>query len=301
MSEERKKFQGRDVMEAVSAAREHFGVTRKDLGYEVIEMPGVGKVEDPSGALVTIEAWKEENAHPPRVFRDDERGFGRGRDRGGRGHDRSRGRDRDRDRGGRGRDREPRHAHDEAEQSFIMPALLPPAEVSEAREILEHLAKSLLTGLNIGLEIDEIVENEIGLRVRLQGEDIGLLLESGAEGLEALQYLANRILQRDGRVKTRVSFDAGDHRARQEARLIESARCFADEVLATGETRKMPPMGPYERRLVHMTLDELEGIRTYSSGSGFQRRLHIAPEKKAGDVPTTQESADQKPETNVTE
>ncbi|MDQ7087470.1 MAG: R3H domain-containing nucleic acid-binding protein [Acidobacteriota bacterium] len=104
-----------------------------------------------------------------------------------------------------------------------------------------------------------------------------LLLEENAEGLESFQYLANRILHRDGRIPGRVSFDAGDYRAKQEEVLLEQARAAAEEVVRTGKTRKMPPMGPYERRLIHLALAEVEGVRTYSTGSGYRRRLHIAP------------------------
>ena len=286
MTEERQKFTGRDVMEAVSAARKHFGVSRRDLGYEVTRQPEVGKLETPEDGLVEIEAWHQPGARPAPEEMEDDRGGYRDRDRGGRGDRRG---GRDRDRGGRGRDRDrdrdrgPRRDRDSEEEDFKMPALLPPADVTEAQTILEQLTKGLILGMGLELEIDGIDENEIGLRVRLEGGDVEALLESNAEGLEAIQYLANRILQRDGRVKIRVSYDAGDHRAQEEARLIEKAMRFVEEVRETGKVRKMPPMGPYERRLVHIKLEQEEGIRTYSAGSGFHRRLHIAP-------PDTEES-----------
>ena len=298
MTEEREKFTGRDVMEAVSAARKHFGVSRRDLGYEVTRQPEVGKLEKPEDGLVEIEAWHQPGARPAPEEMEDDRGGYRDRDRGGRGRDRDR--DRGDHRGGRGRDREgrgprrdrdhdrdhdrgPRRERDAEEEDFKMPALLPPADVTDAKAILEQLTKGLILGMDLELEIDGIDENEIGLRVRLEGGDVEALLESNAEGLEAIQYLANRILQRDGRVKIRVSYDAGDHRAQEEARLIEKAMRFVEEVRETGKVRKMPPMGPYERRLVHIKLEKEEGIRTYSAGSGFHRRLHIAP-------PDTEES-----------
>ncbi len=304
MSEERVKFSGRDVMEALAAAREHFGATRRQIGYEALEKPGVGKVDSTDADAVEIEAWVKEGVAaeaPPEEYEDRPRRYRDRDDRGGRGGRGDRG---DRGRGGRGRgdrdrdrdrDRGPRRERVEDEEPFEMPAILPPADVADADEILRTLSTGLLVGLELDLTVAGIVENEIGLRVKLDGADVPLLLESNAEGLEMLQYLANRILQKDGRLGGRVSFDAGDHRAAQEARLLEKAMRFAEEAVETGQTRKMPPMGPYERRLVHMKLSETEGIRTFSTGSGFSRRLHIAPKKdKAAEV----ESQDVPAETN---
>jgi spoIIIJ-associated protein len=149
--------------------------------------------------------------------------------------------------------------------------------VTEVAPLLDHLARALVAGMGLDLTVEGIDQDEIGLRVRLVGEDVPLLLESDGEGLEALQYLANRALQKDGRVQGRVSFDAGGWRARSEARLVESAQEIAREVLATGQPRKLAAMGPYERRLIHVTLSHVPGIKTFSTGSGYHRRLHIAP------------------------
>jgi spoIIIJ-associated protein len=159
-----------------------------------------------------------------------------------------------------------------------LPDLLPAAgaEVS-AEELVGQLTRSLVTGLDLSLEVDAIERNPMGLRVKLEGEDVERLLEEKAEGLEMLQYLANRILHRDGRVDDRVSFDAGGYRAEREQELLDQARQLCEEVRQTGEERKMPPMGAYERRLVHLTLMEEAGIRSYSTGTGAKRRLHVAP------------------------
>jgi spoIIIJ-associated protein len=149
--------------------------------------------------------------------------------------------------------------------------------VTEIAPLLDHLARSLVAGMGLDLTVEGVDQDEIGLRVRLVGDDVPLLLETDGEGLEALQYLANRALQKDGRVQGRVSFDAGGWRARSEAQLVESAKEIAQEVLATGQPRKLAAMGPYERRLIHVTLSKVEGIKTFSTGSGYHRRLHIAP------------------------
>ena len=291
MSEERVRFTGRDLTEALAAARARFGLPRHEVAFEVIAKPQPGLMGAEAG-LFEIDAWPNPGAPPPpppveRSGRGDRDRGGRGgrggRDRGDRGDRGERGgRDRG-ERGAHGRDREWDHDRRPAGprvddgEPVELPPLLPGPEVTEVAPLLDHLSRALVAGMGLDLTVEGIDQDEIGLRVRLVGEDVPLLLESDGEGLEALQYLANRALQKDGRVQGRVSFDAGGWRARSEAKLVESAQEIAREVLATGQPRKLAAMGPYERRLIHVTLSHVEGIKTFSTGSGYHRRLHIAP------------------------
>ena len=158
----------------------------------------------------------------------------------------------------------------------MMPDLFPDADEKDVETVLRTLSDALITGLDLDLRVDRVSKNEIGVRVHLEGEDVHELTDADGEALDALQYLGNRLLAKDGRLDVRVSFDAGGYRERHETRLIEQAKQFAKEVLDGGEARKMPAMGPYERRLVHIALAEIEGVRTFSTGSGYNRRLHVA-------------------------
>jgi spoIIIJ-associated protein len=278
--QQRQRFSGRDVAEAVAAARRHFNVSRQDLLYEVTEERKVGPLEQ-AGQLVHIEAWPAPGARPaseggPPPRRDEPRGGGR-RDR--------------RERGGRGRRERGEPGPPVPAEPVDLPPLLPPGESVEPGEFLAHLARSLIAGLDLQLDVDRVDQDEIGVRVYLEGEDVQHLLDADAEGLDALQYLANRILQKDGRLKVRVSFEAGGYRAEHEQRLIDQALQLADQVRSEGKPRRMPAVGPYERRLVHVALADVEGIRTYSTGSGYNRRLHIAPASasSAGEDPEAED------------
>lgn len=287
---EKVRFEGRDLAEAIAAARRHFGVTRQEVGYELQQTLRIGPVLEGAPQVVIL-AWKRD-APPVEARPESTGGYGerRGpRDRGPRGDRGDRG-----DRGprgggggfgrggGRGRDRDdfeppPKEARPREVEDVELKPLLPAAEVTEAKPILEQLAKGLVGGLGLDLAVAGIEETAAGVRVRLEGDDAGLLLESEAEGLEALQYLANRILQKDGRLSNRVSFDAGGFRAAAEKKLLDLAQQAADEVRRTGQPKKMPALGPYERRIVHVALAGMEGIKTFSTGSGYHRRLHVAP------------------------
>jgi spoIIIJ-associated protein len=291
VSDDQQTFQGRDLTEALAAARKHFQLARRDIEFEVVRRPDLGPIDDEEHGIVEIRAWARSGATPgsyeapPEPEEAEERRPPRRRERrrgdegGGGGRHRERGRRRERPRG--------EESAESAGALEELPDLLPAkdAEVS-SEQVVRHLTGSLVTGLDLELEVEEVEHNPMGLRVKLAGRDTDRLLEEKAEGLEMLQYLANRLLHRDGRVEERVSFDADGYRERREQELIEQARQLCEEVRETGEPRKMPSMGAYERRLVHLTLMDEPGIRSYSTGSGGRRRLQIAPadaEESGGD------------------
>ncbi len=267
MSDEKKRFTGRDIAEALSAARRHFNRSRKELGFEIVEQPKVGPLDEVPADLVAIEAWPLTEVPsgdvPPEPRADDDRPPRRG------------GRRERFDGPGRGPRRESR---DDAEPVEI-PEIVPGEEVAEPGEVLRHVVSTMITGLDLELEITGAEHSEAGWRVSLDGADAHLLTEEKAEGLDAFQYLVNRFLHKDPRNVGRVLVDAGGHRARHEQRLVEQAKSLADEVRETGSKREMAPLGPFERRIVHLALADLEGIRTYSSGHGYRRRVNIAPAK----------------------
>lgn len=271
MSDERKRFTGRDVAEALSAARRHFSRSRKELGFDVVEQPKVGPLDEVPADLVTIEAWPLSEVPsgdvppPPREDRGGRRG-----DRPDR-HDRHDRRDR--------HQRPPRREHAREVEDIELPEVVPGQDVAEPEAVLRHVVGTMIAGLDLELSIAGVEHSEAGWRVSMEGADSHLLTEEKAEGLDAFQYLVNRFLLKDPREIGRVLVDAGGHRARYEQGLIEKARALAEEVRASGSKREMAPLGPFERRIVHLALAEIEGIRTFSSGHGYRRRLNIAPEK----------------------
>lgn len=164
-----------------------------------------------------------------------------------------------------------------------MPPLFGAGDEEGEEATIRSLTESLMVGLDLDLHVLDVGESAVGTRVNLTGSDVPDLLDNEGEGLDALQYLVNRLIQKDGRIEARVSYDADGFREENEARLAEMAREKAQEVLETGKVQKMPPLGPYERRLVHIALAESEGIKTFSKGGGYNRRLHIAPASGADD------------------
>ncbi len=111
----------------------------------------------------------------------------------------------------------------------------------------------------------------------LSGADQALLLERNAELLLALEYLAVRSLRLEPPFFDRVRFDAGGYRARRIGELKLAAQTAAGRVRETRQAFRFNPMAARERRIVHLVLKDLPGIRTASEGDGEERQVVIFP------------------------
>ena len=112
----------------------------------------------------------------------------------------------------------------------------------------------------------------------ISGDDLGLLIGWRGETLRALQTVLNLMLgeDEDGEGR-RVVLDVERYRARREDQVRELALRLASRVKRSGERYALDPMHAYERRVVHMTLAEDDGVRTESSGREPSRRVVIHP------------------------
>jgi predicted RNA-binding protein Jag len=145
----------------------------------------------------------------------------------------------------------------------------PPADPRE----VESLANDMLHGL--GLELDAHARDAgETIEVDLKGPDRDLMLDHRGEALNALQYLLNRVVYR-GRIGKKIHLDSEGYRRSREDEIVEVARRTAEGVLARGQESLLSPLNPYERRLVHLALGEMEGIGTRSVGDGFLKRIAV--------------------------
>ena len=95
--------------------------------------------------------------------------------------------------------------------------------------------------------------------------------------LDAIQHLVVTAAIHAGVSKRRIVVDVEGYRERREQKLREDATFYAEEVRSTGNPYDFVPMSPRERRLVHMTISEIEGVSTESFGMGDERYVRIVP------------------------
>lgn len=111
----------------------------------------------------------------------------------------------------------------------------------------------------------------------LDGRDKELLLERGAELLKALEHLAFRALRLEPAFHEKIHLDCGGYRALRFEELRMTARVAAERVQTSKQPFRLNPMSSRERRIVHLTLKEMPGIRTESVGVGEERQVVIHP------------------------
>lgn len=118
-------------------------------------------------------------------------------------------------------------------------------------------------------------ENEI--RLEIEGPDAGRIIGKRGQVLEAIQYLTTRVAHRPGEERKHIAVDAEGYRARHEDQLSQMARKLAQRVMTEGKVITFDPMSARDRRVVHMALKEITGVRTESNGEGPDRRVQIIP------------------------
>ena len=148
------------------------------------------------------------------------------------------------------------------------------------RPALETLLTGLLRAGRFYLRFRiEPAEGDSGeIRVLLDGEDAGLLLQRGGELLAALEHVAAKGLRLTAEEQSQLVFDCQDFRALRVAELCLTAETAAERTERTGQPFALSPMNARERRIVHLALKDRLGVRTESEGSGPHRRVVVYPQ-----------------------
>lgn len=113
----------------------------------------------------------------------------------------------------------------------------------------------------------------------LDGRDKEVLLERNGEVLKAIEHLAFRALRLEPTYHEKIHLDSGGYRALRFEELRMTARVAAERVQASQQPFRLNPMSSRERRIVHLTLKEMPGVRTESVGMGEERQVVIHPAK----------------------
>ncbi|NMA00404.1 MAG: protein jag [Clostridiaceae bacterium] len=137
--------------------------------------------------------------------------------------------------------------------------------------------EAILSGIGIHGRLESYIDEEGSLEIDISGNDCGVAIGRHGETLDAIQYLTNIVANRWMDDFLRVIVDVSGYRHRREQRLSRIANKTAERVLATGRESKLKPMTPAERRVIHVTLRDVEGISTYSEGADPRRYVVIAP------------------------
>ena len=151
--------------------------------------------------------------------------------------------------------------------------------VYEAKEDRTERVENFLSGLieRMGVEADmQVSEGSGTIEVVLTGKDPGALIGRRGETLDAMQHLANYVINRGGSSRVRVNIDAENYRQRRNDTLESLAARTAGKVMKYRRNMTLDPMNAYERHVIHAALQSYENISTYSVGSEPNRRIVVA-------------------------
>ena len=142
-------------------------------------------------------------------------------------------------------------------------------------EIAADYIEGLLDVADLDGDIDMDVEGDRAV-VSVVGATLDELVGPRGEVLEALQELTRLAVHRQTGSRTRIMIDVGGYRMRRRSELAETGRDAADEVKRTGEPKKLWPMNPFERKIVHDAV-AAAGLRSESEGEEPDRRVVVLP------------------------
>ena len=272
---------GRTIEEAKNAALEMLGVDVDDAEFEIIEEPKPGLFGRTRG-----EARVRARVRPTQVRPKTER---RDRRRGGR-NERSNG-DKpagDKRSGSRGQNGEPRGERKPRPERESRP----PREPRESRDdrpkgdpvdpaIVGDQAVKFLEGLTSAFGVASqvvLVRDGDEMEVQVNGDDLGLLVGPKGNTLLALQDLTRVVAQRRlGDHDTRLRVDVAGYRERRRDALSRFAVKVANDVKETGKPRVLEPMASADRKVVHDTLADIDGVTTRSRGEDPYRQIVVEP------------------------
>ncbi len=147
-----------------------------------------------------------------------------------------------------------------------------------SEEIARDFLNTVLEGIGLEASVD-ISKDEERMNIEISGESMGVIIGRRGETLSALQYLTSLVVNRKTEGYTKISIDTENYKKKREESLIKLANKTAEKVIKYRRNITLDPMNPYERRIVHSSLQGNDKISTFSTGDEPMRRVVVALKK----------------------
>ncbi len=142
-------------------------------------------------------------------------------------------------------------------------------------EIAAEYIKSILKNMDISTSL-KTTEIEGGASIEIDGDGIGTIIGRRGETLDAIQYLASMVCNKNDKEYYRISIDSCGYRERRKETLEELAAKISKNVIKNGRSTALEPMNPYERRIIHSAVSAIEGVNSRSVGDEPYRKVIIS-------------------------
>lgn len=296
---------GKTIDEALDAALDQLGVDEDDAEYEILDEPKVGLFGRVRGEARIRARVRPTRPRPKEERRGRRRSGGKSGGRGAEGTatgdvatvdvddvdeesetdtDARPEREREREpaaaarstgRSGRGRGRG-RDAHNEEDAVSESGVDVP---MEEQGEVAVAFLEGLLAEFGTEGSVASTILDDESFEVSIRGQDLGLLIGPKGTTMSALQDLTRTVVQRKTSARSgRLLLDVAGYRQKRKEALERFARAAAEKVLATGSRVVLEPMTASDRKIVHDTVNDIEGVSTTSQGEDPRRRVVLLPE-----------------------
>jgi spoIIIJ-associated protein len=172
----------------------------------------------------------------------------------------------------------PVEGDDEAE-STEQGAPMTSISIEDQVEVIEDFLDGLMEAFDLDGEISTTEIDEETSEVRVEGDELGYLIGPKGQTLAAIHELCRTVAQRRlaGPHEGRIRLDIGGYRERRREALTRFATQVAEEVRSSGVEKALEPMSPPDRKVVHDTINEIDGVQTSSEGEEPRRRVVVSP------------------------
>lgn len=155
------------------------------------------------------------------------------------------------------------------------PASVLPENVNAGAEKTRVFIETLIQKMGYNCNVMQISADKKNFSYRIDSKDAAMLIGKKGKNLDSIQLLANVYAGTIGCAFARVSVDCESYRVHREEVLLRMAYDVADKVHTTKRSQLLEPLNPYERRIIHTTLNSINDIETKSEGNGLYKQVRV--------------------------
>jgi len=229
------EFEGKSEREAIDQAAAELGLARDEFDVEIVESQAGGLFK--KGRVVIRIHTRELQSEPSRTERP-----------------------------------KPRREEDAPR---VPRAMANPAAADEFESQVIEFTKTVVEKMGYECEVSVLFREPQKLGLKLESEHASIIIGKKGKNLDSLQLLANVYAGRLGREDMRIIIDSENYRIRREESLVKLAYETAEKVRRTRNSVLLEPMNPFERRIVHTTLNDIVDIETKSEGEGLYKQVRV--------------------------
>ena len=231
------EFEGRTEKEAIDRAAEELGINKDDFDVEILETQRSGLFRK---GYVRIQVHTNKPGPGNRVDDYDE-------------------------------DEEPKAAR----RQMTQPVFGNPEPKDEFEKQMIGFIEGLIEKMGYKGKVSILFREEHKLGLKIDSEFSSILIGKKGKNLDAIQLLANIFAGRNGKEDMRVILDSENYRIRREESLVRLAYTVADRVRENRSSILLEPMNPFDRRLIHTTLNDIADVETKSEGEGLYKQVRV--------------------------